>query len=436
MASIAAIAVPLTLALAVVALVGLVAGAPDDTKDIADPQHLGPRLVVVVIGLLVLVGLELGALSSRRWWVRALALPLGIVLALVLVGLVEGVAGEPEGPAGFDSSLGLGGNQLLIRVAPAPALPVVPTDAVAVAHQGEVDIYTLVTAEDARPDPEGVEELTRLLDLEGAEGLGIDDGTDDTQLGELLAAVGQAQEEPVPPVEPGDRVVVVHGDEGDTVEVGVPSVAAGELPENTVDRLIQGGVALERLGYEVELVLPAGTVDVQGGSSGWSDVWQDVGSALGQLRWLVFPIVGLLAAFLVVGLVRRRGPAWVMAPVPEPPPEADPEATRDRIAAALDQALDDLPLEGDPRSVIAAAYLRMTTALSEHGVERRPSDTPLEYLARALEQLDASSHAVHRLTDLLQIAMFSDRPVEPTMAQEAVSAFTQVRDELRSPAWV
>jgi hypothetical protein len=78
----------------------------------------------------------------------------------------------------------------------------------------------------------------------------------------------------------------------------------------------------------------------------------------------------------------------------------------------------------------------MTRSLAEHGVARRAADTPLEYLARALEQLDASTAAIHELTDLLQVAMFSDRPMDPAAADHAIAAFRRVRDELRSPAWV
>jgi hypothetical protein len=431
-ASILAVAVPVAVAAGVVALVALVAGAPDDSKDVADPQHLGPRLIVVSIGLLVLVGLELLAFQSQRWWVRALAIPLGLLLALVLVGLLEGATDEPQAGA-HPEPLGLGSEDLLIRVAPAAALPIVDNDVVAVSHNGTVEISTLPSGE-PRPTERSVRELVGLLDLETAPGLGAGRGAGTERLDEFLAAARRGGAAPAR--DPNDLVVIVHSGEGPPVEVDIPSLTGEELPGTTVDRLIVAAIKLERLGYRVDLALPERSVDVGGGRSGWAGILDDIARGLGHLRWLVVPVLALMAILLIVGLIRHRGPAGIRAPVPEPAPTPDPEAARAEVAAALDRALDDLPLYGDPRSVIAAAYLRMTAALAEHGVVRRPSDTPLEFLARALEQLDASSAAVHRLTDLLQIAMFSDRPVEATMADEAISAFTQVRDELRSPAWV
>ena len=48
-ASWTAVVVPVAIALGVVAAVALVAGAPDDTRDLADPAHLGPRLVILAM---------------------------------------------------------------------------------------------------------------------------------------------------------------------------------------------------------------------------------------------------------------------------------------------------------------------------------------------------------------------------------------------------
>ena len=102
------------------------------------------------------------------------------------------------------------------------------------------------------------------------------------------------------------------------------------------------------------------------------------------------------------------------------------------LAAALDESLDDLRSDPDLRRAIIAAYSRMERALAAAGIPRRPAETPFEYLERALLTLDASSDAVHRLTDLFEWARFSHHEPEPSMRDDAVDALVAVRDELRA----
>lgn len=105
----------------------------------------------------------------------------------------------------------------------------------------------------------------------------------------------------------------------------------------------------------------------------------------------------------------------------------------EQVALALDESLDDLRNEPDVRRAIIAAYARMERALAGAGVPRRPSEAPLEYMARALQQLDASSGAVTRLTDLFERAKFSHHDPDESMRDEAIGALVTVRDELRKP---
>jgi hypothetical protein len=106
------------------------------------------------------------------------------------------------------------------------------------------------------------------------------------------------------------------------------------------------------------------------------------------------------------------------------------------VAIALDESLDDLRREPDVRRAIIAAYARMERALAVAGIQRRPSETPTEYLARALQALDASIGAVTRLTDLFEWAKFSHHEPDESMRDEAIAALESVRDELRAPAVV
>jgi len=103
-----------------------------------------------------------------------------------------------------------------------------------------------------------------------------------------------------------------------------------------------------------------------------------------------------------------------------------------QFESLLDETLDDLYLSQDPRAAIVAAYARMEKLFASAGVPRHAHEAPLEYLGRALEHLSASGAALGRLTGLFQWAKFSPHDVNQPMQEEAITALTQVRDELRA----
>jgi hypothetical protein len=143
-----------------------------------------------------------------------------------------------------------------------------------------------------------------------------------------------------------------------------------------------------------------------------------------QIRWDEVAIVlTLLAAGGLVVALRRRGhmPALLSF------------GAQETVSLALDESLDDLRTEPDLRKAIIAAYARMERALASAGLPRRPAEAPAEYLERALLELDASTGAVRRLTELFEWAKFSHHEPEPSMRDEAISALVAVRDELRTP---
>lgn len=102
-----------------------------------------------------------------------------------------------------------------------------------------------------------------------------------------------------------------------------------------------------------------------------------------------------------------------------------------QLAAVLDDTLDDLRAEADPRRAIIAAYARLERVLSANGIARRPAETSDEYLDRVLHDLELSPDAIGRLTKLFTRAKFSQHSVDLTMKEEAISALEDVRDELR-----
>jgi hypothetical protein len=130
----------------------------------------------------------------------------------------------------------------------------------------------------------------------------------------------------------------------------------------------------------------------------------------------------LLAAFtlmIVRERRRRKGTAreWALAM---------------QLANVLDDTLDDLRAEPDPRRAVIAAYARMERALAAHGLPRRESEAPLEYLARVLTDLHASEKAIRGLTDLFAVAKFSDHPIGPANKEQAIRALESLRDDLRA----
>jgi Domain of unknown function (DUF4129) len=143
-----------------------------------------------------------------------------------------------------------------------------------------------------------------------------------------------------------------------------------------------------------------------------------------RLRWDEVAIVAaLLAAAGVAAFASQK--AKPMRPLRR--------RSQDEIALALDESLDDLRSEPDLRRAIIAAYARMERTLAAAGIPRRPAEAPLEYLARALHDLDASAGAVTRLTDLFEWAKFSHHEPDASMRDEAIDALVALRDELRQP---
>ena len=102
------------------------------------------------------------------------------------------------------------------------------------------------------------------------------------------------------------------------------------------------------------------------------------------------------------------------------------------LADVLEETLDDLRAEADPRRAVIAAYARMERALAAYGLPRSPAEAPDEYLRRIFADLEVSRRATSRLTALFSWAKFSSHDVAPEMKQEAIEALEAVRGELRA----
>jgi hypothetical protein len=147
-----------------------------------------------------------------------------------------------------------------------------------------------------------------------------------------------------------------------------------------------------------------------------------------RFRWEEVVALAVVAVLLLLVLyVRRR--RTVLRPLPD--------LRRRRavgVSAGLDDAVDDLRNEPDARRAIIAAYARTERTLAAHGLPRQRAEAPLEYLARTLRELDASARSIRRLTDLFELAKFSDHELERGHKDEAIDALLAVRDDLREAA--
>jgi uncharacterized protein DUF4129 len=156
----------------------------------------------------------------------------------------------------------------------------------------------------------------------------------------------------------------------------------------------------------------------------------------------VVPLVvaGVAVAAMVVILVAQlRAERRHRRPPPTP---------AERLVGLLDDTLEDLEREPDPRRAVIAAWARMEHGLAAAGLPRRPSEAPFEYAARVLEASAAPTDrgtpsgfpeplrpgSVHRLTGLFERAKFSHHAVGEADRDQAVAALRAVRRQLAEAA--
>ena len=140
------------------------------------------------------------------------------------------------------------------------------------------------------------------------------------------------------------------------------------------------------------------------------------------------------APFLVVvALLAASAGAWYLSQrARRPAPRDEPDDLLPVLADVLEETLDDLRSEQDPRRAVIASYARMERALAAYGLPRGPAEAPDEYLRRILADLDVGRRASERLTMLYAWAKFSAHDVAPEMKEEAIEALVAVREELQA----
>ena len=212
-------------------------------------------------------------------------------------------------------------------------------------------------------------------------------------------------------------------------------VQAGKAPRRSLAEMIVTMLALVGIGIllaerldkwrvkpppppDEGLIPQAGTLPLTGATTGA----QDPAAATG-FSWLpALATVGLvivaLAAWWFAGRARKRARG-----------ELRPALAR-AVGRAVEESLDDLRAEPDPRRAVIAAYARLERAFAAHDVPRHPAEAPLEYLARLLAELSVGDRAARDLTDLFERAKFSHHAVGAEMKEQAIAALESVRDDL------
>ena len=156
----------------------------------------------------------------------------------------------------------------------------------------------------------------------------------------------------------------------------------------------------------------------------------DPGSGLAAIAgWLgarLAVIGGLVGSVLVlVWIVRRSGGPAIR-------PAGAPIDVDDEAAEVLERARRRLVTSTEVRRDILDTWLALEAVLGRAGITRQVSDTPTEYLARGLPALSRSRDSARRLTELVELAMFSERSMGRDEADEAVRCLDEIVAELRS----
>lgn len=100
------------------------------------------------------------------------------------------------------------------------------------------------------------------------------------------------------------------------------------------------------------------------------------------------------------------------------------------LRAAVEESLDDLTGESDPRVAIIKCYQRFERVASRARVPRAPWQTPEEFMRETLARLALPRDAVERLTRLFEVARFSHHPLESVERDLARAALEEIRAAL------
>ncbi len=153
----------------------------------------------------------------------------------------------------------------------------------------------------------------------------------------------------------------------------------------------------------------------------------------------VATLVVVIALLLILGRRTQIIPPEDLVPDRLAPAELPPlgEAAEglDRISqraviASVDEALVQLRSDVEPRLAVRMAYATVAAGLGGPTFRRDRAESEEEYLRRVLGQFGAGAASLRRLTELFEIARFSDDPVTAVMRDAALTSLDEVRGQL------
>jgi hypothetical protein len=101
-----------------------------------------------------------------------------------------------------------------------------------------------------------------------------------------------------------------------------------------------------------------------------------------------------------------------------------------RLIEAVEESLESLRQDADARRAIIRCYRGFEQALAGLGFPRAPSETPAEFLRKALRRQSVPGRAVRDLTELFEVSRFSHHPVGPEDRDTAVGSLIEIKAAL------
>ena len=101
-----------------------------------------------------------------------------------------------------------------------------------------------------------------------------------------------------------------------------------------------------------------------------------------------------------------------------------------RLAAAVEDSLEDLRREPDARAAIMKIYRNFERVLAAAALPRRPWQTPVEFMAAVLGKAPLPPDPIRRLTGLFELARFSRHPVGAAERESAWRSLIEIRAAL------
>lgn len=145
---------------------------------------------------------------------------------------------------------------------------------------------------------------------------------------------------------------------------------------------------------------------------------------------LACAVIAVLVSVRLVVLRRRlRGDAALRGDAVALP-VAEPEDETESVETALADSLAGLD-EGSPRNAVVACWVRLEELATGQGLPRHESDTPTEFVARALEAYRLDREALERLADLYREARFSTHPLTEEHRRQARACLQRLVEEVR-----